>query len=424
MRTLNTNATHTLFPVCMLLALFLSVSIHGMAQQVKSDYEIQQEFKEEYKKIRNSLAEADSSAAVLKLMEEVQTLEETYANHEELLDQALYPDSFNEKMELLKRRTLATNYYLATIERQDQKLQELSQQLTLYDSRMENLNSRTDSLRNAIRKSAKSEKKLSGIVSQYRESLKQRDDLILSFVDLMMANYQKLSADLTQDSENALKKARFNAEGNALKTILAIANENISLLDSNPDLTTEEYLRLSSVQQEFKRMWEKAGDKLIDIYAEGNKKEIRKNISDAIATWNEKANAQIWASLNNSFDKAGIQLPKFTDRETFYQTLNSYLSESIKAGKKDASGQKMQNFRDFSSFWTNRVQAEWTPYMMDAEVLSARQMASIDQQVEQWATAAKPESKNIMLAYLLGISVLAIVALGVMLAKEKKNKQA
>lgn len=424
MELFNKRLTGRLNPAFILLALFLGCSITGIArqQQPRSDYEIQQEFKKQYKEISNNLEEADSSAAVRELMEEVKKLEESYASHEELLNKALYPDTFEEEMRQLKKRVIASERQLAVIEQQEQKLQELSQKMTSYDSQLETLNNRTDSLQNAMQKSIKSERQLAALNRRYRENLEQRDDLILSFVDSVMITYQNLNIESMQDLENAQKKARFNSDGNALKMILTIAKENIALLESNSDLTTEEYLRMSSVQQEFQTMWNKVGDKLVNIYAEGDKEKARKSVSEAIATWSKKVASQAWASINSSFDKAGIQLPKFTDNETFYETLSSYLSESIESSKNDGSKEKLQNYRNFSSFWTNKVQTDWSPYMIDANVLSSRQMASIDQQLEQWAGNAEPRSN--LLIYLLGISVLAIVALGVMLAREKRGKKA
>ncbi len=421
MRAFDKSITHLYLPVIVLMAMFMSINTGVMAQQTKSDYQIQQDFKEQYKQISNKLTESDSSGTIQQLIEEVKTLEKNYSDHKDLLNVALYPETFSSEMDDLKRRALSAKDQLAIIEQQEQKLQELNQQVTSYDVRLESLNSRTDSLRHAIQKSLKSEEQLTGMVRRYRKSLEERDELILSFVDSVMITYEELNIESMQDLENAKKKARFNADGNALKMILNIANENISLLNSDQNLTTENYLRMSSVQQEFKTMWSKVGDKLVDIYAEGDKEKAKKNISEAIAEWDKKVTTQTWSSLNASFDSAGIQLPKFTDNETFYQTLDSYLSESIKSSEDGEGESALKNYRTFSSFWTNRVQTEWTPYIIDANVLSTRQMTAIDEQLETWASNAEPESN--MLVYLLGFSLLAIVALGVMLAREKKGSK-
>lgn len=400
---------------------FLSFSYNAAAQEVKSDYEIQQDFQEQYKNISDSLTQAESTATVQELIESVKTLEQSYSEHKKLLNVSLYPDTFDSEMEELKRRALAAKKQIATIEQQEEELQELTQQVTLYDTRLDDLNNRTDSLRNAMQKSLKSEKQLTSMVRRYRESLEQRDELILSIVDSVMITYQKLQVETMQDLENAKKKARFNADGNALKMILNIANENISVLNSGQDLTAGDYLRMNAVQHKFKDMWNKVGDKLVEIYAEGNKEKARENISNAIAEWDEKVTGKTWTSINASFDSAGIDLPKFNSSDTFYQTLDSYLTESIKKSEKGSGGTALKNYKEFSSFWTNRVQADWTPYIIEANVLNNEQLASIDSKMATWASNAEPESN--MLVYLLGFSILAIVALGIMLAREKKGSK-
>lgn len=403
-----------------LFGFLLGLGFHeAKAQEVKSDYEIQQNFQKEYKSISDSLTEAGNTATVKELIERVKTLEQNYSDHKKLLNVALYPETFNSEMKELKRRALAVQDQIATIEQQEEELHELTRQVTLYDTRLDDLNSRTDSLRRAMQKSLQSEKQLTSMVRRYRKSLEQRDELILSIVDSVMITYQKLQVETMQDLENAKKKARFNADGNALKMIMNIANENISLLNSGQELTAGDYIRMNAVQQKFKNMWNKVGDKLVEIYAEGNKEEASKNISAAIAEWDKKVTDQTWTSLNASFDSAGINLPKFNSSEAFYQTLDSYLSESIKASEKGSGGTALKNYKEFSSFWTNRVQADWTPYIIEANILSNDQLASIDSKMSTWASNAEPESN--MLVYLLGFSILAIVALGIILAREKKG---
>lgn len=402
------------------IATFLSSNFTVMAQEVKSDYEIQQNFLNEYNELHNKLTETVSTDSVNVLIERVKTLEQNYSEHRELLNVSLHPETFNGKMEELKRRVLASKSQITTIEQQEEKLQELTQQVTSYDTRLDDLNERTDSLRRAMQKSLKSEQQLTNMVRRYRESLEQRDELILSFVDSVMITYQKLQLETMQDLENAKKRARFNADGNALKMVMNIADENLTILNSGQDLTAGDYLRMNAVQQQFKNMWDKVGDNLVDIYAEGDKQKAKENISSAITEWDKKVSDKTWTSINASFDSAGIDLPKFNDNETFYQTLDSYLTESIKASEKGSGGTSLKNYRAFSTFWTQRVQADWTPYIIEANVLSNEQMASLDSQLSTWASNAEPGSNN-LLVYLLGFSILAIVALGIMLAREKKG---
>ena len=391
-----------------------------LAQQSnQSDYDIVQSYKTQYKSLNNKVENAESTKEIEGLVESIKQFDQDYKGHSELLNKVIHPETYSSQLKNLQKRALTTKNRLAIIEQQDSKLNELNGKLAGYNQQLNQLNSKTDSLQIAIQKSIKSEKQLSGMVRKYRESLEQRDDLILSFVDSVMIAYQKLDINSIQDLENAQKKARFDSNGNALDMIKSIAEENVEFLNSNPKLSTEEYLRMNAVQQQFQDMWDKIGSKLTQIYAVENSKKVRDDVNTSIQKWNEKISTQTWTALNNAIDEEGLDMPKFADQQTFYNTLNSYLEESFNSSKDDRSQKTYANYERFYSFWTNDVQMNWSPYMERGNILTSKQLASIDRKVDQWASIAEPES-NLMI-YLFGASVLAIVVLGVVLIREKSK---
>lgn len=416
MKTL-TNRSYIL-PLFLCVSILLAGAVTGFAQQ-QSDYEVQQDFKQQYKSIDQQLERVQSSAKADSLIEEIKSLDSSYSTHSDLLDKVLYPETYEQEMEELKQQAVSVREKLVIIENQEQELQELNTRLASYDSSMKILTDRTDSLRNAISKSVQSEKELAAMTRRYRRSLEQRDELILSFVDSILIAYRQLDTGSLQEIENAPKASQLNTGRDALDMIQTITDANLEFLSSNPDLTTGDYLRMNNVQQQVSEMWSKVGERLVDIYGENNKEETLTKTSQAISSWGNKIETQTWSSLNRAFSAEGISLPKFTSREMFYNTLNSYLSESIKASEKNTAKTEQKQYQQFSNFWTNRIKAEWSTFMTEGDILSGKQMASIDQQLDQWAMHAEPESN--LLVYLFGASVLAIVVLGIMLAREKTS---
>ncbi|MDX1587251.1 MAG: hypothetical protein R3222_10915, partial [Balneolaceae bacterium] len=242
-----------------LLSIF-AVSLNpgtASAQQVKSDYEIQQSFRNEYQSLNDSLTVADSSAAVDSLISQIRQLEQEYTPHESLLDKVLYPETYEQEITRLKRDAISTRERLVVIENQEEKLKDLGNTLSSYDNRLNNLDQTTDSLRRVINRAEQSEQQLSSTVRQYRRQLQQRDDLILSFVDSVIVSYEMMDFESISDLEAVKKRARFNADGDALKMIRNIINEHKALLESDSRLTTEEYLRMNVVQHDFSAMWDK-----------------------------------------------------------------------------------------------------------------------------------------------------------------------
>lgn len=401
------------------LASLLVAANLSYAQQVQSDYQVQQEFKQTYKELSNNLENIETPAQADSLIARVRQLENTFSEHEELLDQALFPETYEERMRSLKKRTVTVQNRLTVIHEQEQKLKERNKKLTEYSTRLAQLNSQTDSLQNAIEKSVRSEKQLSNLVRQYRENLEQRDELILSIVDSVMIAYRNLDIQSLQDLENAQKRARFDADGNALKMIRNIAGENVEFLKSNPDLSAEEYLRMNAVHQEFVEMWQKVGTELVDIYGGENPAEAQKQVKLNIQEWGQMVDRQTWAALNRSLEEEGINIPEFGDRKSFYNGLNSYVTDAVENSTENATDKGYNRYRNFYTFWNSQVHSNWAGYLDDANILSNKQMASIDKKVDQWASIAKPESN--LLVYLFGASILAVVVLGVILVREKVN---
>ena len=401
-----------------LLVMFAGTPV--LAQQNnQSDYDIVQSYKSEYKSLNKQIGNVVSVKEVEDLIKSIKQFDQDYQDHKKLLNSVIHPETYSSRLKDLQKNALVTEKRLIKIEQQDSKLQKLNGKLAGYDNELQLLNNKTDSLQLAIQKSIKSEKQLSGMVRKYRESLEKRDDLILSFVDSVMIAYQKLDINSIQDLENAQKKARFNSNGNALNMIKSIAQDNVEFLKANPKLSTEEYLRMNAVQHQFQDMWDKIGVKLTQIYVDNNSSTVKEEVDTSINNWDKEISSRTWTALNEAIDKEGIDMPKFADQQTFYNTLNSYLEESFKSSKDDRSQKTYSNYQRFYSFWTNDVQMNWSPYMERGNILTSKQLASIDRKVDQWASIAEPESN--VLFYLFGASILAIVILGVVLIREKSK---
>lgn len=401
----------------LLVAFLTGVSVDVAAQTAQSDYQIQHDFNAEYKAISDSIELVESLDEAKQLVERIETLKTNFQDHNELLNKVLYPETFKAHLADLKRRTVTIQRRMATIEHQEKKLGRLNDRLAFYGDRIDRLNTRSDSLREAIRQSVSSEKELSGLVRQYRESLEKRDDLILSFVDSIMVTYDQMDLQSVQNLEKARQQSRVDAGGDALAMVKSIARENIAFLNSNPQVSTEEYLRMNTVQQQFEEMWRSLGNRLTDIYAE-DEGEAREQVNKAIEKWNELISEKAWASLNSAANEAGLELTEFNTNKEFYNALNGYLDNSISSSKEKATEEGYQRYQRFNAFWNNQLKAEWSSFLDQGDLLSSRQIAAVDQKLDQWALNAEPESNN-LLVYLLGASVLAIVVLGVMLAREK-----
>lgn len=404
----------------LLLILCLGVGLKtSLAQQsYQSDYQIKHQFKVKYDSLSQELDSVDNVTEANNVLDGIRGLEENYKDHRQLLDKVLYPETFTGKMKKIEKRSHSIISKLKVIKTQNTKLETLNQKLATYDQHFENLVSRSDSLRRAIEKSNQSEKKLSGMVRSYRRSLEKRDQFIMSVIDSLFATYGNMSNQALKDLRN--KKSRQINNGNALNMVKSIAQNNIDFLNSNPTLSTQDYLRMYVVQKNFSSMWDKVGPKLIAVYSgKQNQEDVKQVIDNDLSKWQTKVANYTWKSLNNSFDEENINVPEFGDSQGFYNSLNGYLTTAIKKSKENGGEKAQKQYQKFASFWNNIVKTKWAQYMAKGNILDYTQIASIDQKVDQWSKVSQPESH--LMAILLGLSVLANLALGVVLIRVKSS---
>ncbi|NIT55980.1 MAG: hypothetical protein GWN00_06995, partial [Aliifodinibius sp.] len=82
--------------IAVIIGLFTSTLY---AQEAQSDYEIQQTFKEQYADYEQQVENVSSPDSAEKLIKSIKQFDQNYSEHKELLDKALYPDTYEEQME-------------------------------------------------------------------------------------------------------------------------------------------------------------------------------------------------------------------------------------------------------------------------------------------------------------------------------------
>lgn len=397
------------------LLLFLSLTAASVQAQQKpqSDYQIVHSFNTRYGQISDSLETVTSAENAQKLVSETSALNQQYAQNSQLLSKVLYPETYSEHMRKLQNRANATYSRLQVIEEQNQKLSQLNQQVSNYAAQLSELNRRTDSLSTAMRRESTNSQRKSSLISRYRESLQQRDAFVQSLIDTLYQTYKSMNADSLKALETAEKK-KIGSSGDLIAFLKTMAQQNINFLNSHPNLNTDEYLRMYALQAEFSDLWNKLGDKIVNIYAEkGNQKQVKTDISNTFNTWHSQVAGATFKAIASTFSEAGLDLPQFSDAAGFYNSLNTYLDGVIKASRENASNAQYQKFQKFSNLWNNTVKPDWAEYLVNGHILTYENISTIDQKVTQWGQLAQPRSYA-MFIY-LGIAVLIIIILGILL---------
>lgn len=409
MRTLTASVTA-------LLLLLLSMGFSAQAQQNRSDYETYENFRSGYSALEAEIERLEGPGEADSLLGRISALEEDYAPEEEMLDRALYPQSFRSMMAELRKRARETGNKLKRIASLREQVSQLDERLTAYNSQLEHLNSQADSLRGAMRKTAVEKRELEQLSSEYRKNIEQRDQFIMSVVDSLLLAYE----DLGPRGEEEIRRAEggdIQRSANALDLVRRIALQNAEFLTGSAKLKVEDYLRMKRVQGEFQEMWTRLDDELLRLYGEDDNS--ARQINRSLEEWKNRLDTQMWLAINREFRSRNIPMAEVNSSGELFEELNAYLSESLKRAEKNSSDSLREAYRNFNRFWSNEVQARWSKYMPDAGVLSHGQMAALDRNLDDWAVRSQPESN--LYAYLFGASMFLWLITGLLLVRRNSS---
>lgn len=407
-----------------LLSLFLFLfSGQVLAQQEElSDYAIQKRFKEGYQKYKNKVDTVALGDSAVAISDSIDSFLRKWKAHSELLNKALYPETFNEKMQKLRSDARLAVNRLQQLNRQDEQVITLRVRLASYQDHISKLTKEVDSLRHAMAASIHSEKELTGKVRNYRENLEERDELILSFIDSTVIAYQKIDLQALRKLEDIEGSKRLKSDGNALKLIQEISANNLKILKENEgNLYLDDYLRMQTIQQRFEDMWDKLGDKITSIYGGNDAEEIHQQVDHNVAQWDSLLKEKTFNALHDSLNEQDLAINDFDNTEEFYKSINSYLDNQIKQSKEGATSKNYDHYKAFNSFW-NKVEGKWRSRFQDAGILSNEQMITISNKTDTWSENAKPESQT-MLYWIIGIAILAIILGGLLIREKTKGEK-
>lgn len=399
-------------------AILFAVSAGAFAQD--SDHQIKTNFETAYASLERSLNTASSVEEVDSLKSEIDSLILGFQSHRQLLDVALYPQSFDSEITDLNNEANSAQQRLLIIENQNERLAELSREVTVYKSEISFLNSRADSLRKAISLSMESEERLARLVKQYRENLERRDEIIMDVVDSLMITYNSMSlAKVNEISEN-VESGRISTDGNPLEMIENIIEENTEFAaSSNRALSVEDHLRMYAVQNHFEEAWIQIGNRMLAAYGGNNQSEWSTRIDEKMRDWRMTTSRKMWDSMDQYLEFSEVDLGAFDNSYSFFVALDNFVREAKKKSEDEIiSSESYQDYLKFQDFWSHKIKNEWSNLIQDADVLTVAQISSIDEQLSGWEYESRPIHP--FLIVLLVLTAVSLIGFSLAMFKTKK----
>lgn len=390
--------------------LFLA-STAVIAQQ--SDYQIQQDFRTEYKELATQIDNATSTEELESAYAEISEFEAKYSGYSSLINSALYPETFEERISDLQSRYGISETNVNVVNQLNEQIAGLQRELDELRERLAGMDEDSQALRERIERASANERRLSGLVRQYRQNLENRDEFVSEMLEGLLNRYQTMDAQ----SQAELAEAIESMDDNPLDLLRTILQGYINAADRDAGLESVDFLRMRAQHGYFSNVWDKIGSRLAETFAPDSPVQARQEITDLLSAWQASIDNKLWNALSTSFNQAGIQLSTFTSADAFNNALNQFVDNATEVSRNQNEEADYELYRSFSDFWNNTVKAGWGEFLVAGNVLDQGQIAAIDVKISDWGQAATPTSNLMFILFLVSLAV--IIGLIVLLVTKK-----
>lgn len=394
-----------------IIALLFVASSTVVAQQ--SDYQTQQDFRADYSELVNRVNNASSSDDLDDIEADIDALEADYSEYSSLLDAALYPDTFSERVDQLRNNFSAASTNIATIEDLNDQIRDLMAELDEFRDRLDSMDEESADLQEQIDRSSTNERQQAALVRQYRQNVENRDTFVSEFLEQLMTRYQQLDNATQSEIADAVERMS-DSPVELLKTIIA---EYTNQADQDSGLESPDFVRMRAQHSYFADVWDRIGTRLTETFVPDGPVQAEQEVTDMLAAWQASVDNKLWNALTTSFNQNGVELNAFTNSETFNNSLNAYVDNAVEVSMESNSEEDYDVYRNFSDYWNNTVKGQWGELLVNGQILSTSQIAAIDVKLNSWGENATPTSNLMFILFLISLAV--IIGLVVLLITKK-----
>lgn len=400
-------------PTISTLAALILILAGSTAFAQQSDYRVQQDFRAEYNEIAQSIDTAVSSDDVSAISDEIDQFEADYSGYSELLNAALYPDTFEERISDLRDRLAGTGNNIDVVEELNERIAQLQAEMEDLRNQVTQMDEEASAIRQRLDRSSANERRLSALVTQYRQNIEARDAFVTDFLQDLLTRFESMDAQTQSD----LAEASSSMDDNPLSLIQTILSEYINQADMESNLEAPDYVQMRAQHAYFSEVWEDIGERMANTYASDSPVQARQEVTDLLAAWEASINNKLWNALSTAFNQNGFELQSFSNGDDFAVALNAYVDNAIETAISENDQANYDSYENFSDFWNSRVKGDWGELLVNGNVLSQTQIAEIDVKLGDWARHAEPESNLMFILFLISLAV--ILGLIVLLVTKK-----
>jgi len=394
-----------------LLAVLMLLLYSGGAFAQSSDYEIIEAYKSRRQSLLESIKAARDPGQHDTLESQIGSLEADYTQHQKLLGEGLYPDTFGNSIGALREQLKKTTERLALLEekkidkatiethqktitvisRQNEELsrqheedrvslEKLTQDVANLNAQIERLSTENAGLLEKIKglqleskKDKESIAKLKALTEKLNANIRDRDDLIVKMMDSLFNEYSK--SDLTDAQKNNLL---VNAQGNDyVGKIIATVDGNVRSVERTVMLPQDVGL-IKGEERKVTAKWNAIKPYVGKIYPDQQTAERElARVDGRLSDWKRRIGDTTWKSIQQVFVDQKVDIGMFYTAEEFHAHLLAYLDEQLKK----PSRAEYQTFK--KKVWDSPIKDQWLP-VIPTDELTAKQRSDIEERIALW----------------------------------------
>ncbi len=413
------------------LAFFIGVIIFSSNIFAQSDYRVTQEFKSRQRSFEIAIEYAKSLSELEKIKREILEFKSEYRGSKQLLDRALYPNTFQSSFASLDKKIAYTTKKLKEITKLHKHVTKLESDYAKVSKQLANLTKEINILRksnshlmaqlNAFKNSYGGSKQtidsLNNLISALKQGISQRDTLIKEIMDNIFVDKTKRIENLDSKELKGLKGQIQNTS--LIENIRSLVDDNVKFLKTNL-LKPKDFKDLRSEFNDFDSRWEHFGPKLFNIYAmDESQRSKLTEIDSLIKGWDNTLNLAVWNSIYQLFKNYKIKLEHFSNGDEFEKSCISYIDKEITNPEKFSKEKTYLVFAE--RVWNGQIKKDWLPLLLENNMITDYQVKNIDSKIAEWKTNIG-NTKSILIYGVIAILALLIIGSLIFLSRRNKNK--
>jgi hypothetical protein len=388
----------------------------------QSDYEIVQNFKTKVQKIEKNIKDAALLNELNAVVAEIDQLKQGYAEHKDLLDKSLYPDNYDKIFENLNTAYLMRQGDFSTIDVLQSEVVVLEQQVEDLNKKNNQIIVMIDELKTLRKKDKKTAAEVENLIADLRNSLWERDRLVVEMMNKLIPAIMREKATLSAEDKRIVRRVENNED--VLQNIKVSIKDNIRFLEAT-SLNPADIIEIREQQEQFSDTWKAIGPKLVDVYADKDKKaDELKEIDSLFIQWYYKSVDQnVWNSIRNEFRAHSIILNEFNYGDEFVQSVKLFIEDEIKnlGIKSDEASEKTYvSFTD--STWFSTIKPIWIPYLIEEGKFSVEQKDEVEASIEGWINELYPSKLWLYIVIWFGVVIILLPAILLLIRRRKKSQ--